>query len=82
MSYILKAINQHSSSTSLLPTLLNVKVLHIRETTVATTQDIATPTFLEVRGVDVAKDHHRNIPFLALVHPSDPSVKFVTNRNT
>jgi hypothetical protein len=82
MSCILKAINQHLSSTSLLPTLLSVKVPPIRETTVATTQDIATPTSLKVGGADVAEDRHRNIPFMDLVHPNDPSIKFVTNSDT
>jgi hypothetical protein len=72
-----KLTKQLLKSTSLLPTLLNVKVLAIRGTIVAPIRGTATLISLVAGGVAVVEDDLINIPFL--VRPNALHVKSVTS---
>jgi hypothetical protein len=77
MNCVWRLTKQPLISTSLLPTLLNVKVLATQGTIVAPIRATATLISLVTGGVAVVEDHLINIPFLA--RPNALHVKFVTS---
>jgi hypothetical protein len=80
MNCVWRLTKQLLKSTSLLPTLLNVKVPAIRGTIVAPIRATATLISLMVGGVAVVEDHLNNILFL--VRPNALRVKSVTSQAT